>query len=211
MNLIKHFNRNFISEMAYALGKDYDFGDNLEILKSQFKRHNHLAKEFDTFTINNQTYTIYLFNSNLYTVDEDNNFVNAISITLVNLKPKLARFFGEQVISICAMQTDIRHRRKGIAKEVIKSLLNKGYCVMGDRIEYENARRLWASLSNLTDYTLDIINIGDDCYIARKKRIKNILDEDLWVLYDHPEHAPSTIIQLGNSKILNTRSIIYKK
>lgn len=82
---------------------------------------------------------------------------------------------------------------KGIAKLIYKWLVDEDILLLGDRIQYFGARRLWAALSRDTDIVVDIIDF-DSAYVIDRDvilhhgRYDADFDERVWSYGEDKQH-----------------------
>ncbi len=69
-------------------------------------------------------------------------------------------------------------------KFIIQTLLDAGYSLLSDQVEYEHVRRLWKSLSKLDQYQLDLLDLKNNVISLPDIKIEDINDPRVWDLLD---------------------------
>ena len=216
---IKLLSKNYIKEeqelleMAYMKDGDFNFGHQLEIIKNRFRNLQESQKINSikhTFKIDDKNFNIHFLGEFLITSNELLEIVNIIGIKHVTFPKYLHSIYNGYILCVNAMETEQKYRKMGIAKSVISFLINEGFFIMGDSIEYENARKLWLSLNKIENYKLDIVSIEEDKILFSGVKLKDIYDNRLWTLEDRERNNGGNLWERINSINLNTRAIIYR-
>ena len=218
LNLFNKVKKDYIKEeqelleMAYMKDGDFNFGHQIDDVKLAFENDKEEFKELiDTFSLNNELYRSFFYAGFIITKHIHKNIiVNVIGLLHNKLKGESKNKYGDSAFIVNTMFTEENFRKKGLSKHVIQNLINLGYPVMGDYLEYQNARKLWVSLNGMKDYKMDIINKETGKINMTGVKLENIYDKNLWFDIGYPKQFSGNLQKKIHNIIVNTRSIMYK-
>ena len=133
----------------------------------------------------------------------------AIEIRARLLKQNLSKLY-HNVISIKSVKVLDKYKNKGLMKKVYLGLLDLGYSIMGDGVEYESARGLWVSLQGFQNFKTDILDIDNDKVLYKDIKLKDINDKRVW-LYVDPDELRQREYSFKERYWVWVRLIMYKK
>ena len=159
-------------EMAWARDGDYDFG-NLNYIKNRV-----LSKEgAKIFAEINHRNTIYYFEKmGSYVLamreieepyptksnpNETKIRLKVVGATKISGTDSYRRMGLKNTFVVKGVEVEESERRNGIAKLMYIAIVKYlNYTLVGDSIQYENARNLWISLSKHPGFIVDVADLG---------------------------------------------------
>ena len=205
-----------LSEMSIAHGGEFDFGDITKIFNERYFKL-FQARKYILFTKeiklkDNNIYNISVETDGIHILvlnKEDNSLMAAIEIRARLLKQNLSKLY-HNVISIKSVKVLDKYKNKGLMKKVYLGLLDLGYSIMGDGVEYESARGLWVSLQGFQNFKTDILDIDNDKVLYKDIKLKDINDKRVW-LYVDPDELRQREYSFKERYWVWVRLIMYKK
>ena len=205
-----------LSEMSIAHGGEFDFGDITKIFNERyfklFQARKHILFTKEIKLKDNSIYNISVETDGIHILvlnKEDNSLMAAIEIRARLLKQNLSKLY-HNVISIKSVKVLDKYKNKGLMKKVYLGLLDLGYSIMGDGVEYESARGLWVSLQGFQNFKTDILDIDNDKVLYKDIKLKDINDKRVW-LYVDPDELRQREYSFKERYWVWVRLIMYKK
>ena len=205
-----------LSEMSIAHGDEFDFGDITKIFNERyfklFQARKHILFTKEIKLKDNSIYNISVETDGIHILvlnKEDNSLMAAIEIRARLLKQNLSKLY-HNVISIKSVKVLDKYKNKGLMKKVYLGLLDLGYSIMGDGVEYESARGLWVSLQGFQNFKTDILDIDNDKVLYKDIKLKDINDKRVW-LYVDPDELRQREYSFKERYWVWVRLIMYKK
>ena len=205
-----------LSEMSIAHGGEFDFGDITKIFNERyfklFRARKHILFTKEIKLKDNSIYNISVETDGIHILvlnKEDNSLMAAIEIRARLLKQNLSKLY-HNVISIKSVKVLDKYKNKGLMKKVYLGLLDLGYSIMGDGVEYESARGLWVSLQGFQNFKTDILDIDNDKVLYKDIKLKDINDKRVW-LYVDPDELRQREYSFKERYWVWVRLIMYKK
>ena len=206
-----------LSEMSIAHGGEFDFGDITKIFNERyfklFQARKHILFTKEIKLKDNSIYNISVETDGIHILvlnkEDDDSLMAAIEIRARLLKQNLSKLY-HNVISIKSVKVLDKYKNKGLMKKVYLGLLDLGYSIMGDGVEYESARGLWVSLQGFQNFKTDILDIDNDKVLYKDIKLKDINDKRVW-LYVDPDELRQREYSFKERYWVWVRLIMYKK
>ena len=206
-----------LSEMSIAHGDEFDFGDITKIFNERyfklFQARKHILFTKEIKLKDNSIYNISVETDGIHILvlnkEDDDSLMAAIEIRARLLKQNLSKLYPN-VISIKSVKVLDKYKNKGLMKKVYLGLLDLGYSIMGDGVEYESARGLWVSLQGFQNFKTDILDIDNDKVLYKDIKLKDINDKRVW-LYVDPDELRQREYSFKERYWVWVRLIMYKK
>ena len=206
-----------LSEMSIAHGGEFDFGDITKIFNERyfklFQARKHILFTKEIKLKDNSIYNISVETDGIHILvlnkEDDGILMAAIEIRARLLKQNLSKLY-HNVISIKSVKVLDKYKNKGLMKKVYLGLLDLGYSIMGDGVEYESARGLWVSLQGFQNFKTDILDIDNDKVLYKDIKLKDINDKRVW-LYVDPDELRQREYSFKERYWVWVRLIMYKK
>lgn len=206
-----------LSEMSIAHGGEFDFGDITKIFNERyfklFQARKHILFTKEIKLKDNSIYNISVETDGIHILvlnkEDDDSLMAAIEIRARLLKQNLSKLY-HNVISIKSVKVLDKYKNKGLMKKVYLGLLDLGYSIMGDGVEYESARGLWVSLQGFQNFKTDILDIDNDKVLYKDIKLKDINDKRVW-LYIDPDELRQREYSFKERYWVWVRLIMYKK
>ena len=206
-----------LSEMSIAHGGEFDFGDITKIFNERyfklFQARKHILFTKEIKLKDNSIYNISVETDGIHILvlnkEDDYSLMAAIEIRARLLKQNLSKLY-HNVISIKSVKVLDKYKNKGLMKKVYLGLLDLGYSIMGDGVEYESARGLWVSLQGFQNFKTDILDIDNDKVLYKDIKLKDINDKRVW-LYVDPDELRQREYSFKERYWVWVRLIMYKK
>ena len=187
---------DFLKEQAIAKPGDYDFGNlnyvnkhSLTSIEYTFDKSPFVYKVFhngeEFYFYKRETFYILskIVSEDYPTKDNPNGTKDRYSpVAMIKLShtDKIKRIGYNNVCEVNAVEVDRDLRGKGIGKLLYYlSTVVLGYTLLGDSTQYENARRMYYSLSHNPGFTVDIIKLGYGV-LEKNVNLNNHNDERVW-------------------------------
>lgn len=185
----------FLTEMAWAPDGDYDFG-NLSYIKNRVLSKEG-AKIFAEIEHRGSTYYFEKMGSYVLAMREieepyptksnpNETKIRLKVIGAIKLKGTTSyrRLGYNNTFVVVGVEVDIDERRNGIAKLLYKVIVSElNYTLVGDEVQYENARKLWVSLSIHPGFIVDIVDLGTKSVVYRNIKLEDN-DSKIWAHTD---------------------------
>ena len=206
-----------LSEMSIAHGGEFDFGDITKIFNERyfklFQARKHILFTKEIKLKDNSIYNISVETDGIHILvlnkEDDDILMAAIEIRARLLKQNLSKLY-HNVISIKSVKVLDKYKNKGLMKKVYLGLLDLGYSIMGDGVEYESARGLCVSLQGFQNFKTDILDIDNDKVLYKDIKLKDINDKRVW-LYVDPDELRQREYSFKERYWVWVRLIMYKK
>ena len=191
--LPKTLNEIILLEQAIAINGEYNFKNDNEYLESVEKI---FAEDFQKKSIKYDLFEGYFkdkyvkLNIRKYDMQfyifNDNEFIGLVGTYNHSYSVLFKHFikYHKYILPIKCLNMEDEYKNKGIMKFVIQNLLDAGYSLLTDQVEYEHVRRLWKSLSKLDQYQLDLLDLKNNVISLPDIKIEDINDPRVWDLLD---------------------------
>lgn len=169
----------FLNEAPNHLDGNAPFEDDIEnnrvgdISKGGIERDYKLLKDnfFKNFSLYKNTTGNYYCIGDWYIDDiskkERFGVISDVSFRHTKLRTKQKQLQNKNIIEIDIVHTTRTWRNNGISSKLYKYLLDEGYTIMSDSIQYDGAVKLWQGFTTVPNTVIWIYNKKEDKIISK--------------------------------------------